>query len=218
MNDKNKKNFNSSLRKRLKDYIYYAQDTVKDYDNLRKKFLDLSTYMLTFIIAIFAIIINISINQNNLDLFFIILPFLPSPPFFVYNIYFFIKENPTPLNDEKEDNWETLWFYRGLISSKQKKEKFIKTDLINFLDKFKSYTNKFIENDKKQLFLLFCYQSHRYNLVVIMRKIFFIGILATLLIPVLLIFFFNLILQLIAFFSSISILFLIVYLCIIKKR
>jgi len=134
MNDKNKKNFNSSLRERLKDYIYYAQDTVKDYDNLTKKFLNLSTYMLTFIIAIFAIIINISINQNNLDLFFIILPFLPSPPFFVYNIYFFIKENPTPLNDEKEDNWETLWFYRGLISSKQRKEKFIKTDW-GFTDK-----------------------------------------------------------------------------------
>jgi len=126
-------------------------------------------------------------------------------------------ENPTILNKEK--NWKTLWFYRGLI---ERKKEFTLKELKEFYQKFHSEfennEHKFIEDDKKQLFILYCYQSNRYNSAVIMRKIFFVGIVTFIItVPIFLITSFCLVVELIALIISIVVLILVGKFCIFKE-
>lgn len=172
------------MRERLKDYIYYASSRVDYYDSVRKKFLDLSIFLTTFLFTISSIFINIfilfivenpDIKENQISLLLsIIISFIPFFAIFISNIFLFTKENPTGIK------WKTNWFYRGHIPDIKLNKFKLLTKKREFLCHLSKYENKekynFLDDDKKQLFILYCFQSHRYQLAVKMRKIFFIGI------------------------------------------
>ena len=87
LSDKNNKEI---IKDRLKNYINYANDVIKQYENIRKKFLDLSTLILTLLFSTLAIILNIYISLaeeiNSLYLINLIIAFCV-PIVFFFIIY-----------------------------------------------------------------------------------------------------------------------------------
>jgi len=142
LSDKNNKEI---IKDRLKNYINYANDVIKQYENIRKKFLDLSTLILTLLFSTLAIILNIYISLaeeiNSLYLINLIIAFCVPIVFFFINIVFF------------------------------------------------GVHYKFIKDDIKQLFILYLYQHFRYQLAVKLRVNFFRGIVCTIFIPIVFLYF-----------------------------
>jgi len=194
-NIRKEKTSDSSMRERLKDYIYYASNRVDYYDSVRKKFLDLSIILTTFLFTIISIFINVFIlfilqNQEIIEnlrilLLSIIISIISSSVIFISNIFLYTKENPTGIK------WKTNWFYRGHIPDIKLNKYKLLTKKREFFCHLSKYENKekynFLDDDKKQLFILYCFQSHTYQLAVKMRKIFFIGLLSTPSIPLMIV-------------------------------
>jgi len=167
---------NKELRERLSAYIQYARDGVIYYDEKIKKFLELSILMLSFLLTISALLGQVSISDIH---FFLVI--IPALLIFGLNIYDYTKESRIELHNEED--WKTLWFYRGhntdMIKQKEYREILLEEkNFFKYLDK-EVKEDSLIEDDKKQLYLLYCYQAHYYKLAIRVRKTFFIGIIST---------------------------------------
>jgi len=186
LSDKNNKEI---IKDRLKNYINYANDVIKQYENIRKKFLDLSTLILTLLFSTLAIILNIYISLaeeiNSLYLINLIIAFCVPIVFFFINIVFFGFHYRTKL--DYKNSWNNMWYYRGNIKGLDNSS--INNDFKDFIKKFENDELYFIKDDIKQLFILYLYQHFRYQLAVKLRVNFFRGIVCTIFIPIVFLYF-----------------------------
>jgi len=164
---------------RFKDYIRYGIQRVEYYENLRRKYLDITIYLTTLIITLITFILR-SLIDNPFPLFWTNIIFISGWGFpiiiFFYNLFYFLREKG--INIDFKDYDSVLWFYRGNVPERKNFDNSsLDSGFISIKKKFESWgKDDFFNDDIVQIYYLYCYQSHRYNLSIKMRKILIVGI------------------------------------------
>lgn len=160
------------LRDRLNNYISNAIERTDYYENLIWSFFKIN---LSILLASITILTFLSNNLTNPIPIFIYVGFIGFILISIINLFYVIMlEKRT--NFDNEDLRKTYWFYRGNVPPKN-----IPTNLERNLFIFSnritnSNEGEFIKDDLKNLFILYYYASHRYNIVKNSRRITVIGI------------------------------------------
>lgn len=167
------------LEERLRAYISHVDNINREFENNRKFFLEINLAIFTVFGVIYSVLLT---SLNRSETIYIQYGILSYFVISLINLIYNSLGHRTLKNISFENNsdWRTKWFYRGhvpknvndLDSSELEKH------YTTFEGTFKLDTLKqdLIEEDIRDLYLLYCYQSNYYKMAIWIRKLTLFGI------------------------------------------